>query len=170
MKLRCLQFVVLALLVNGCATSKLGWKPQPGGETQPDTPRYVEDFDPKTLHGQELLITRTLDESETEAASKTAKPAVQANADEAQGTVMGYRVQLKAGKNEAAIIEEKQKAMMKFNVPVYVEFDTPQYKLRIGDCLTEHEANLLRDRARRNGYVEAWRVRCLVNRSAQGNR
>jgi len=170
MKMRVLMCLALLLILNGCATSKMGWKPQPGGEVQPDSPSYVEDFDPKTLHGDELIVTRTLAEDRKEQTGNDANTVTEQGRSDTPDVTMGYRVQLKSGKNESAILEEKQKAMMKFNVPVYVEFDTPQYKLRIGDCLTEYEANLLRDRARRNGYVEAWRVRCLVNRSPQADR
>ena len=159
------MMAVLPLLLGGCATSNLGWKSQPGGEKAPGKPQYVEDFDPKTLNNDDLVIS-PIDAAEQAPATDAATHGVEAGTPEAQvEEVMGYRVQIMLGKDEAAIQEEKRKAMFKFEVPVYVVFESPNYKIRVGDCLTRHEADQLRDlAARRYGYDGAWVVRSKVKR------
>ena len=156
----------VSLLLGGCATSQLGWKPQPGGERAPGQPQYVEDFDPKTLNHDQLVITAPESTAKASEAEDAAVQAAQSDTPQAPlDEVMGYRVQIMLGKDEAAIQEEKRKAMFKFDAPVYVVFESPNYKIRVGDCLTRHEADQLRNlAAHRYGYDGAWVVRSKVKR------
>ena len=76
--------------------------------------------------------------------------------------VSGWRVQLSAYRT----LEEAEKAVeevhRRFDVPVYNEFEAPWYKIRIGDCWTEVEADKLMREARRKGYPDAFRVRTAI--------
>lgn len=78
----------------------------------------------------------------------------------------GFRVQLFATKDNQAATLEKQEAEFVFSpdgVGVYIEFDSPMYKLRIGDCRTREEAEELRELARQKGYPTSWIVKTKVN-------
>ncbi|MCB0259884.1 MAG: SPOR domain-containing protein [Calditrichaeota bacterium] len=78
----------------------------------------------------------------------------------------GFRVQLFATKDNQAATLEKQEAEFVFSpdgVGVYIEFDSPMYKLRIGDCRTRDEAEELRELARQKGYPTSWIVKTKVN-------
>lgn len=61
----------------------------------------------------------------------------------------GFRVQIyssnhpQRGKTEALLLEQRVKQVI--NVPVYVIFASPSWKVRLGDCLTEQNAVELRD-------------------------
>jgi hypothetical protein len=46
---------------------------------------------------------------------------------------------------------------------VYLQYDAPYYKVRVGNCLTRREGDLLQERAVRRGYRDAWVVRSLVS-------
>ena len=45
---------------------------------------------------------------------------------------------------------------------MYVEFEAPLYKVRIGDCATRHEAEMLRDKASTLGYDGSWIAETMV--------
>lgn len=78
----------------------------------------------------------------------------------------GFRVQLFATKDNQAATLEKQEAEFVFSpdgVGVYIEFDSPMYKLRIGDCRTRDEAEELRELARQKGYPTSWIVKTRIN-------
>lgn len=76
--------------------------------------------------------------------------------------VPGYRVQLVAtdAEFEARAVEEK--ALIEFDENVYLIFDSPTYKVRIGDCVSRLEANELRKKAANLGYRDAWVVQSRV--------
>lgn len=80
----------------------------------------------------------------------------------------GFRVQLFATKDNQAATLEKQEAEFVFSpdgVGVYIEFDSPMYKLRIGDCRNRDEAEELRELARQKGYPTSWIVKTKINTS-----
>jgi hypothetical protein len=39
---------------------------------------------------------------------------------------------------------------------MYIEFEAPLYKVRVGDCATRHEADTLKEKAGTQGYDGAW--------------
>ncbi|MCK5147726.1 SPOR domain-containing protein [bacterium] len=161
--------VLIFVLFSGCASSKLGWQGQSDSDKD-DSPRYVEDFDPKMLAGDEVTVTPVLDKNPVANAEPVSGIQAGNINSETAAQVMGYRIQIMIGKNKAAIDEEHQKAMFKFDAPVYVEFLSPNYKIRVGDCLTRHEADKLRRiAANRHHYTGAWVVRCMVNRKITNN-
>lgn len=80
--------------------------------------------------------------------------------------IEGFRVQLFATQDIEKATLEKKEAEFSFTedrVPVYIEFDSPMYKVRIGDCATRDEAEQLRELARRKGYSTSWIVKTKVN-------
>jgi rare lipoprotein A len=82
----------------------------------------------------------------------------------AAATTSGYRVQIFASsdrtKAEAAAAEARQK----FTETVYVEFEAPLYKVRVGDCATRYEAETLKEKAGSQGYDGAWIAETQVGR------
>ncbi len=69
------------------------------------------------------------------------------------GSMLGYRVQVFSGndrtaKTTAYKIEERIRSRQP-NYTVYVSFASPFWKVRIGDCVTSEEAQLLRNEVRK---------------------
>ena len=65
---------------------------------------------------------------------------------------------------ESATLTE-QKAITQFeplNYKVYLIFEAPFYKIRVGDFRTMHEAESLRDLAKEYGYNESFPVKSKV--------
>jgi hypothetical protein len=54
-------------------------------------------------------------------------------------------------------------ARERFDEPVYLEYDAPYYKVRVGDCPTEEQGDELLKVSRRLGYPDAWLVRTIIS-------
>lgn len=74
----------------------------------------------------------------------------------------GYRVQLVATREEAEARADMQSALLSFSENVYLLFDNPYYKLRVGDCLSRSQADSLQQRAWAKGFAKAWITRSQV--------
>jgi len=70
----------------------------------------------------------------------------------------GYRVQLFAGKEYNAALKVKTEAEARLNVPIYVIFVAPQYKVRAGDFVQRTDAENLCSIAQAQGFKDAWVV------------
>ena len=74
----------------------------------------------------------------------------------------GFRVQIFVTKEEFDARQVEEDALLQFEERVYLTFDSPNYKIRVGDCKTRSEANDLRQIALQRGYPDAWVVRCKI--------
>jgi len=76
--------------------------------------------------------------------------------------VLGYRVQIISTPFEEVAREVRNEALLKFEEPVYMVFDAPYYKVRIGDCVSRFDAEELQQKAIEKGFAQAWVVRTMV--------
>jgi cell division septation protein DedD len=74
----------------------------------------------------------------------------------------GWRVQVSANSTLADADGRARGARARFTEPVYVEYEPPFYKVRVGDFLTRPEAESMATRARAEGFEGAWVVETLV--------
>lgn len=79
--------------------------------------------------------------------------------------VLGYRVQIFVSDQEFDARTMEEKALIEFDEPVYLIFDSPNYKVRVGDFRSRAEANTLRQKAVKMGYKDAWVVQSKVKLS-----
>lgn len=77
-----------------------------------------------------------------------------------------YRVQIFTSRlyNEAA--RERSIADEIFNLPVYLDYEVPYYKLRVGDFLTREAAEDMVSEIRSLGYRGAWVARVVLRVNA----
>ncbi len=68
----------------------------------------------------------------------------------------GYRVQIFATADEVRAKQVASEARSRFAEPVYVQYEVPLYKVRVGDCVTRGEVDALKERAVALGYDGAW--------------
>ncbi len=76
--------------------------------------------------------------------------------------VNGYRVQLIATRNESEARSNMENALSFFPERVYLLFDSPFYKLRVGDCVLRSDADSLQQRAIHRGFSSAWIIASQV--------
>ena len=154
-------------LLLSCSTSGLGWKAEKDAAKRSKN-AYIEDFDPATLHDDDITVT-PVDAAQPQTDAVPAHDTVSEAAD-MEEMIQGYRVQLLATKDEAMAREEMRKAMMTFDQKVYLEYEAPYYKLRIGDFASRKEAETYKESVVRTGIRDkekewqgAWIVPSKVN-------
>lgn len=152
--------VFLGALFVSCGVSRFGGKEAP--LQRPDGRSYNEEFDPVPLDPEIIVLPR----HEEEVKETARDPVTVPQTPEAEGLEMtqGFRVQLLSGKDAEAAMEAKRRAIFMFEESVYLDFESPYYKLRVGDCLNREEAELLRRKAQRNGFSNPWIVPSRVFR------
>lgn len=155
----------LFLFLLGCSSSSKVTAPE--RETESNVPQYDESFDPLMLQDEDIEFPKNSAEvANVETLPLPETPAAPPPEAQANREVDGFRVQLFASKDIERTTLEKSEAEFVFareGVAVYIEFDSPMYKVRIGDCRSREEAEQLREIARRNGYPSAWIVKTKVN-------
>ncbi len=76
--------------------------------------------------------------------------------------IQGFRIQIFASPDRQMALEVKQRAELFLEEDLYLEFEAPYYKVRVGDCLSFAEAETLLKKIRKKGYSDAFRVRTTI--------
>jgi len=76
--------------------------------------------------------------------------------------VYGYRVQIFAFESMERAEAAAEEARIRLDLPVYVEYVPPFYKVRVGDFIEREEAERIRDKLRLTGYPDAFLVETLI--------
>jgi hypothetical protein len=71
-------------------------------------------------------------------------------------------VQIFASSQQERAEEIAAEARTRFREPVYVVYDAPFYKVRVGDCITRQEADVLKEKASAQGYEAPWVAETMV--------
>lgn len=126
--------------------------------------KYDESFDPLTLDDDDIEITREADDMQV---SQTGDESDHDQVSEKvlMHEVEGYRVQILATRGIEAATLQQQKAIDRFsdkNYKIYLIYEAPLYRLRMGDATNRKDAEAIRDLAKKRGYDEAFIVRSKV--------
>ncbi len=161
---------ILFALIGICLLMSFSCTPVPPGRVEPSAGRSEseKDFDPLAQDDDRaIVITSEQDESGAAMA-----PADQGGQDsvtgdftgpERPGIVRGYRVQVSLSDDLREASRVMAEARERFEQEVYLEYDAPYYKVRVGDCSTERQGEELLQIARRIGYPDAWLVRTIIS-------
>ncbi len=126
--------------------------------------KYDESFDPLTLDDDDIVINKEVNDSQImKSGDKTTKD--QVGKKVVMHEVEGYRVQILATQGIEAASLQQQKAIDRFSdhgYKVYLIYEAPLYRLRIGDATNRKDAEFIRDLAKERGYDEAFIVRSKV--------
>ncbi|NOY78789.1 MAG: SPOR domain-containing protein [Calditrichaeota bacterium] len=125
----------------------------------------IEDLNPQSLPDQ-LFVVKENPQSAQAPSTKSEQAASAQPGESVKETVKmvpGYRIQIAALSNQEEAMDIRKDAMLKFaNQEVYLIFDPPYYKIRVGDFLTRYDAEKLQKEAIKMGYKDAWIVRTRV--------
>jgi len=75
----------------------------------------------------------------------------------------GYRIQILSTQDVFEAEAARKRAEQIFNEPVYVVFESPYYKVRIGNFTNDLDARTLEQQAKQRGYPSAWIVPSDIN-------
>lgn len=159
------MFLCLGMAVAGCA-----FAPTAGitrdKETIPDEApavAQIEDFDPVMVDSVEQFVT-TPEKISTrlarESDSKLSRNITEISKE--TSLVQGYRVQIFVSSDQVGAQRTMNEAEAFFPGEVYLQYDAPYHKVRVGNCLTRREAELLKEQVARHGYRDAWIVQSPV--------
>ncbi len=84
------------------------------------------------------------------------------NLDLSSDLVKGYRVQIIISQNENELKEIQESLMQSVDQKIYIIFELPNYKLRVGNFLNRKEAENFQKKIVRLGYRTAWVVPTMI--------
>lgn len=116
----------------------------------PDSPVFWAGNPPLSTEPCTPLSTPETDEANEESVSARLQ------------VISGYRIQIFAGREQRPALAVKKEAENRFKLPVYLAYEAPQYKIRIGDFITREEATEFCQQVRAEGFRDAWIVKSNV--------
>jgi hypothetical protein len=164
----------IILVLSGCSSSFDGSKFSENSKSRPDTgkpdstwifpPVQTEELpsiQPEVpgfwVEGPELNMaeyTRVVEEKKTPDSSQTENYEIK--------IVAGYRIQLFAGRLQSDALTIQTNIANQVSVPVFLIYEAPQYKVRLGNFPERDEAMALCRQLRRKGFPGAWVVRSQI--------
>ena len=159
------------LQLSSCA----GTKETALQEEKPEEPApsgIIEDIDPMSLEEIDFTVESKLN---VEAESSEAYRYLTADRDDSTGATEeklqkqpGYRVQIASVAIQEDADEIQLEAILQFEESeVYLIFETPYYKIRVGDFVIRRDAEALQEKAVELGYGDAWIVRTIITPKAK---
>ena len=77
-------------------------------------------------------------------------------------SVKGYRIQVAISQDEKDLIDIKEKHEVVIKDKIYIKFELPNYKLRVGNFDSRKKAEAYRNKVIQLGYRSAWVVPTLI--------
>ena len=105
-------------------------------------PRWPEISNPLSDNDVETSASKSLDSNITE--------------------IEGFRVQIFATQDRNKADQLQEELALKFDEKIYIIFEAPNYKLRIGDFLDRDDAEILRMRLVSSDFPSSWIVRTRI--------
>lgn len=145
------------ILLSGCAAKKTMQEKS----TTKEKGLINENFDPLILKDDDIEIIK---KKPAEAKSDFENSIFQSieETEDLNKELDGYRVQICALSDEKRARDVQREAILKFDENIYLIYDSPYYKVRIGDCVTRFEADKLQQIAVEKGFEDAWVVKTKV--------
>ena len=84
------------------------------------------------------------------------------NSINVDGLVKGYRVQVMISENQEDLIEVKDSLEKLIQEKIYIQFELPNYKLRVGNFSSRKKAEVYRNKIARLGYRSSWVIPTLI--------
>ena len=163
-------FILFISIFWGCASTQNAVQ-QDEQQDKNDT-GIVEDFDPATLGDIEYVVEPKFGkEQKASGAERYLNPGENnqnPSVEEEIINVPGFRIQIGSMTNQEDASEIEREAMLQFeDANVYLEFETPYYKIRVGDFEHRHDAEALQKKAVGLGYGDAWIVRTTIEKKSK---
>jgi len=160
--------VALIFLMFGCSgTQQLTQESNAPVEKQRGSGIINEYFDPLILEEDDLVIKKTIS-TESRSDNMEAVMSEPTMTGEQPDQLAGFRVQICAVSEEEKARQIQREAILRFTEEeVYLIYDNPYYKVRVGDCLTRYDADRLQQYAVEKGFTDAWVVKTKIKPNPQ---
>ncbi len=151
--------ILIVMMISSCATTN---KANKGRSSKAGAEGLInENFNPLILNDDDLTVKK---DTSAEVKSDYSESFMSKMEDSTTGEkiVNGYRVQICAVSDKEVARDTQREAILKFLENTYLIYDSPYYKVRIGDCTTRFEADKLQKLAIDKGFNDAWVVKTKV--------
>lgn len=161
--------LIPTILLIACGSQKqvvkTGTSPEKQKVVQKEAPRW---FDPNKMEENDIEISarQKSEKIDVPEAMKNKEPVESETQKEANRIVDGFRIQLQASKSSEKMEKALKIAKNFFNprgYEVYLIYESPLYKLRVGDATTRKHAEKILGISRDTGYRDSWIVPDMVN-------
>ena len=115
-------------------------------------------FDPNKLNDPELNWPIIINPINSEDVSNKKE----SNLDSTFIVVEGFRVQLLATRDRFSAERFQSELEKIYNKKIYIIFEAPNYKVRIGNFIDRKSADNFRKKLSNNGYPTAWIIRTKI--------
>jgi len=158
--------VVFAIMAAGC-TSPLFTKNKSvteGQGTEERKPQTISEPEPQESKDVRLTIIDTLNRGKEISLATADFQTVASNEpvtspSPSQDQAFRFRIQVFASNQIETLRQEKKQLESKIDVPVFIAFESPYYKLYVGDFTTRSDAENCLPRLKKLGYNDSWVVR-----------
>lgn len=155
MKVKGLIPIICASLLFGCGPSEEGTRADAGRESEGTVDRYEDDFRPADHDPDVHVLLGT--ERDTTHQQGALLPGMAPT--QSSNVVPGFRVQLLSSADFSEAHAKKVEAESAFpHEWIYLIYDAPTYKIRVGNFVTRLEADRFLRQAVERGYSDAWIV------------
>jgi hypothetical protein len=158
----CCQLMFIGLWLSCGSTGNLTNDRNRSAEADKSAGIINEFFDPLVLDDEELKVKKTItSETKTDHLDEAVSPA--SSNQQAVEASVGFRVQICAVSEEEKARQVQRDAIVKFtDEEVYLIYEAPYYKVRVGNCTSRLEADQLQQAAIQKGFEDAWVVRTKI--------
>ncbi len=163
-----IAILLLSFLFLWCSAQQTSLQPAMD-ETQSKTNKYDESFDPMTLEDYDLDVSSSQNKLEPANINSLLKNNIISDSSGANQTVMGFRVQIASTRDEQEARIIKRNAILLFQENVYMSFDDPYYKVRVGDFISRYDANRVHEKVIEKGFPDSWVVRSEIKLNSLDN-
>ncbi len=156
--------LLAALTLTSCALRRVEPQETKPGEKTPSGPP----FDPLAAPGDRVIVPDEHPVGSPQPAHASDTLALPGNTALAASDTTAtepsevYRVQIFTSRLYTEASREKAIAEEIFNLPVYLDYEVPYYKLRVGDFTTRGEAEDMLPEIKAIGYRNAWVARVIL--------
>lgn len=148
--MKIINSIIIAFLIAGCAANL------------PKKEKLKEEFDPLSLNDDDI-IEQFKKQSEAFGMESNIPPKVLPDSTRGTRYVRGYRVQIFSSPQKKEAMKVLEEARGIFQEKVYFSFETPYYKIRLGNFQRVSEAEKLLRKAQAEGFKTSFLVRTIVN-------
>lgn len=136
-----MKFMSLVLLINfGMAQEqKVNFDPNQLKDPEPRWPKIIS---PYSVESHEIKSPE--------------------NTDSVQVIVEGFRVQVLATRTREYADRLRDELSLDYGEDIYIVFEAPNYKVRIGNFIDRRKAEELRQKLVKKGYPSAWIIRTRI--------
>jgi len=150
------MLLLCGITFSACAGAKGSLKKASGSNRT--SGGILEDFNPADLDDDDIQITEEL-----VGGSPSNQRFDQRQIASTDTIGSGYRVQIIQTTDPDEAREFQKDAILRFEQDVYLVFNAPYYKVRVGDFVNWEDAEKTHQLAQNKGFRDAWVIRTKVN-------